>query len=90
MLGKSSLRKNQSCCRLCLFGALEVSIALGHETYRIYTGYKEGGFYNAWWSTRNLFTRAKRERMSKKYARQLLINLVILRIAPQLKCVSRK
>lgn len=51
MLGKSSLRKNQSRCRLCLFGALEVSIALGHETYRIYTGYKEGGFYNAWWST---------------------------------------
>lgn len=36
-------------------GAPGVSIAPGHETHRIYTGDKEGGFHNAWWSASDLY-----------------------------------
>lgn len=53
MLFKSGLRKSQSCCWLSPFSAPRVSIAPGHETHRIYTGDKEGGFHNAWWSARD-------------------------------------
>lgn len=37
MLFKSGLRKSQSCCWPSLFGAPGVSMAPGHETYRIDT-----------------------------------------------------
>lgn len=52
ILGKSGLRKNQSCCWLSLFA---VSTAPGHETHRIYAEDKEGGFHDAWWSASDLY-----------------------------------